>query len=176
MAKIITTPCPDHADCTLRITAGNGQELFEHVRTLMLSEADALNSRLDSVEATVLKFNDHVHDSTVTDDLAKGLEELRVQVASTDLPVILAEARQATALAHDVLRRFNDVEDQFRQAFGQLGEVRAAVLEKVEDVNTVAGAAAIGTSKLDGQVAGVEKALAELTSEVGARLKALEAE
>ena len=48
--KIMTTSCPDHLNCTLRVTAGDGEETIEHVRTLTTIEADALSARLVALE------------------------------------------------------------------------------------------------------------------------------
>ena len=174
MAKIMTTACPDHENCTLRVTVGDGTELIEHIRTLTLSEVDALSSRLDALEnglgrvlaaearldglevefraqrADVVDVNQAISTLSITDPRCDGVDEA------------------VTQLRDDVAR----LEGQFRQTVSITDASAVRMADLIGEGATVAEAAANLAEKVSSRINDVETKVADLRSEFITHLKA----
>ncbi len=168
MAKIMTTQCLEHENCTVRVTLDDGAELIEHIRTLTTVESDlfatrllaleeaqsrvtAAEARVDglevgirSVAADVVDVNQAISTLSVTDPRVDGLSE-----AVTEL--------------RDVVAR---LEGQFRQTVSITDASAVRMADLIGQGTSVAEAAANLAEKVASRIDGVETAAADLKSDV----------
>ena len=128
MAKIMTTACPDHQNCTVRVTIGDGEELIEHIRTLMLSEADALNERLDAFERSLARIDEIEMVSNAVSSLIVGVQSeadaLRLEFANVDTVRLNARLQDAQDRAATSDRALAQLEESLRRERAHRGAVR----------------------------------------------------
>ncbi len=174
MAKIMATECPDHANCTLRVTVGDGTELIEHIRTLTTTESNAIAGRLDALENAIGRVLalEARQDGLDVEVRAQRADVVDVNQAISTLsitdPRFDALDEAVTGLRAEAAR----LEAMFRQTVSITDEAAARGAELLADVaesgTAVAGVAAQAQSRIDG----LETKVADLKSEFIAHQKA----
>ncbi len=174
MAKIMTTACVEHENCTLRVTVGDGQELIEHIRTLTTSEADAFVGRLEALEQSQGRL-------TAAEARIDGLE---VGIRSAVADVV--DVNQAISTLSITDPRFDALDEavttlraeaarleaMFRQTVSITDEAAARSAESVADVAGLASDAAGSADKAHSRINDLETKVADLKSEFITHLKA----
>ncbi len=135
--KIMTTACPDHEHCTVRVSVGDGEELIEHIRTLMLSEAEALDARLDGFEKSLARVDDIETVANAVSSLIVGVQSqadrLREDFESVDTVRLSARLQDAADHAATSDKALAQLEESLRAVSAHADELFAKVMKKLED-------------------------------------------
>ncbi len=174
MAKIMTTQCLEHENCTVRVTLDDGAELIEHIRTLTTVESDLFATRLLALEEAQGRV-------TAAEARIDGLEVgIRSVVADVvDVNQVLSTLAvtdprfdglsEAVSELRDVVAR---LEAQFRQTVSITDESTARSAELVADLADLTTAATGEADLAHSRIDDLETKVADLRSEVVAHLKA----
>ncbi len=135
--KIMTTACPDHEHCTLRVSVGDGEELIEHVRTLMLSESEALTERLDAIEKSLARLDDLETVTNAVSSLVVGVQSqadrLREDFNNVDTVRLNARVQEVADHAATLDKTVAQLEESLRAVSAHADELFAKVMKKLED-------------------------------------------